>query len=59
MGKKKKFKAKYKCTNCTMEWKAAPGPVICPACNNKYVEWLTYDETYGTLSLEQLKRIIK
>ena len=25
--------------------------------NNKYVKWLTYDKTYGTLSLEQLKEL--
>jgi len=40
-----------------MEWEATPEPVNCPVCNSKYVKWLTYDKTYGTLSLEQLKEL--
>ena len=55
--KLKKFKAKYQCVKCTYTWQQVPEIIPCPVCANKYIKWLNYDQTYGTLSSEQLKEL--
>lgn len=48
------FNRCYRCMECKRAWASTGGTVSC-TCGSIYVTWLNYGDTFGRLTLAELK----